>query len=99
MTPRDYVTPALIEGVATSLAVFGLGVAFGLTAFALHGGVPTCPTFAGRAIGPLCSRWAWAETMAYRLIAASMVAFGVAFVAARWETVGVAGSTDKPEEQ
>lgn len=84
---RDHVTPAFVESLATALAVFGLGVAFGLTAFALHGGVPTCPVIGGQTVGPLCSRWAWAERTAYRLMYASLAAFGVAFVAARWETV------------
>jgi len=87
MDPREAVTADLVESVFAALAVFGIGVAFGLTAFALHGGVPKCQTIGGMTVGPFCSRWAWGEQMAYRAIQGAMLAFAVAFVAARWETV------------
>jgi hypothetical protein len=87
MDPRDHIAAEHVEGLFTALAVFGIGVAFGLTAFALHGGIPQCQTIGGMTVGPFCSRWAWGERMAYRAIQGSLLSFGVAFVAARWETV------------
>jgi len=75
------------EEVFSTVAVFAFGVAVGLTAFALHGGVPTCPTIGGKAIGGFCSKWAWGERMAWRSLQVMLLSFAAAFVAARWEAV------------